>query len=137
MASLRFRERTSVLKERGRRGRTALWVSEAAHCQSRRNRRFVSRGRAGGWAYSHGRALFSSSIVRSRFISIPATRSSALGDGSLAETYLNIPKIGEIIRRSEAPTRFIPGYGFLVGARAPFAEAVCSETAAPFVRPES
>ncbi len=46
----------------------------------------------------------------------------SLGDGTLGDTYLNIPKIADIIGRSRAQAVH-PGYGFL-SERAAFAEAV-------------
>lgn len=55
-----------------------------------------------------------------------------LGDGPLAETYLNIPKIVEIIKVSDCA--FVhPGYGFL-SERAAFAQA-CADAGAVFVGP--
>lgn len=56
----------------------------------------------------------------------------SLGSGALGDTYLNIPKISEIIRRSKA-NAVHPGYGFL-SERAPFAEAVAA-AGAKFVGP--
>ena len=58
----------------------------------------------------------------------------SLGDGTLAETYLNIPKISEIITRSKAQAVH-PGYGFL-SERALFAEAV-QKAGAVFVGPNA
>lgn len=58
----------------------------------------------------------------------------ALGDGPLAATYLNVPKIAEIIQRSKAQAVH-PGYGFL-SERAPFAEAV-QKAGAVFVGPSA
>jgi acetyl/propionyl-CoA carboxylase alpha subunit len=57
----------------------------------------------------------------------------SLGNGTIAETYLNIPKIGEIIKRSGARAVH-PGYGFL-SERAAFAEAVAA-VGAVFVGPQ-
>lgn len=58
----------------------------------------------------------------------------SLGDGTLAETYLNIAKIAEIISRSKAQAVH-PGYGFL-SERAAFAEAV-QKAGAVFVGPSA
>ncbi len=56
----------------------------------------------------------------------------SLGEGTLAETYLNIPKIIEVIKKSGA-NAVHPGYGFL-SERAAFAEAVAA-AGAVFVGP--
>ncbi|MGE4234494.1 MAG: acetyl/propionyl/methylcrotonyl-CoA carboxylase subunit alpha [Bacteriovoracia bacterium] len=56
----------------------------------------------------------------------------SLGEGPIAETYLNINKISEIIRKSKT-NAVHPGYGFL-SERAPFAEAV-AKTGAKFIGP--
>jgi len=75
--------------------------------------------------------IYAEEEASSSWISQPA-ESYSLGDGNVSQTYLNIPKILDVARRSGADT-IHPGYGFL-SENYMFAEA-CEKNGITFIGP--